>query len=370
MSAVADESSSRLFALGVALSVALLVAVSTSGCAHGRGQALPPEAAHHRVTTRDGFSLELVRYPARGAPSGPPVLLVHGISANGRNMDFEDGLSLPRWLAERGHDAWVLSIRGTGESDDPDPNAGRISGHTFDTIWREDLPAAIGYVREKTGGGPIDYIGHSMGGMLAYAYLSQGGEGLDRIVTLGSPTRLDHGSATLTSALALRPIVSPGAALPSRALSRLSAPVYGLLPDDLSTLLLLNPQNVPAPVWRRFMVTGVDDVSGALLLQLSGMVERGWFGSSDGTLDFRAGLGSVKNPVLVVAGKLDRFGTPMAAWDAYRSLGGEKRWLMMARTHGAVADYGHMDFLIGIRAPTELWPHLHDFLARTPSRDP
>lgn len=346
----------------VAAALALLLALG--GCAHTVAQPLPSGAEHHRVRTRDGYALALVRYAPKGPIAGPPVLLVHGISANGRNMDFEDALSLPRWLAARGHDAWVLSIRGTGDSDDPDPKAGRAGGHTFDTLWREDLPATIAYVREQTGGAAIDYVGHSMGGMLAYAYLSQGGEGLDRVVTLGSPTRLDHGSSTLTSALSLRSWVPSGGTLPSRELARLSAPVYGLLPDDLMTLLLFNPQNVSAPLWRRFMVTGVDDVSTPLLLQLSQMVDRGWFGSADGALDFRAGLAQVRNPVLVVAGKLDRFGTPMAAWDAYRALGGEKRWLMLARTHGTQADYGHMDYLLGVRAPVELWPQLQDFLTR------
>src|SRR5690606_7981739 len=132
--------------------------------------------------------------------------------------------------------------------------------------------------------------------------------------------------------------------------------------DDPNTLLLFNPENVPVQRWRQFMVTGVDDVSGAVLLQLAQMAASGTFGSRDGRLDHRAAMAEIDVPVLVVAGKLDRFCPPMAAWDAYRSLGGEKAWLLLARTHGAKADYGHMDFVLGDDAPTELWPTLLAFL--------
>ena len=52
----------------------------------------------------------------------------------------------------------------------------------------------------------------------------------------------------------------------------------------------------------------------------------------------------------------------MAAWDAYRSLGGERQWLLVGRENGAQADYGHLDYVIGERARFEVWPQILGFL--------
>jgi pimeloyl-ACP methyl ester carboxylesterase len=252
-----------------------------------------------------------------------------------------------------------------GDSQRVDPAGGRAAGFTFDTLWQQDVTASIAHVREATGGGPIDAVGHSMGGMLLYAYLSQGGEGLARVVTLGSPTRLDHGSPIWSAALKLTGVVPAGWMVPSGSLSPLTAPFQGGLDGDPLQLLLYNPQNVSPALWSRFLVTGVGDVSGALLLQLAALARDGQFASADGSVDYRAGLARVKTPVLVVAGKVDRMCTPMAAWDAYRSLGGERQWLLVARENGAQADYGHMDFVLGERARFEVWPQILGFLDRT-----
>ena len=52
--------------------------------------------------------------------------------------------------------------------------------------------------------------------------------------------------------------------------------------------------------------------------------------------------------------------------DGFRALGGPKEWLLVGEVNGAVADYGHMDLVIGERAPTEVWPRVLDFLERHP----
>src|SRR5207248_2947779 len=125
-------------------------------------------------------------------PTGRPVLLCHGISANARNMDLDVDHSMARWFASHGRDAWTVSLRGTGDSDGIDADKGRAV-FDFDTLWQQDLAAAIAYVREASHRDSIDYVGHSMGGMLFYAYLAEGGSGVNAFVTLGSPTRMNWG---------------------------------------------------------------------------------------------------------------------------------------------------------------------------------
>lgn len=343
----------------------LLLTILLSGCPARHAAPLPEQAERHRARTNDGWEISLVRYPPVGAPKGQPVLLCHGISANGRNMDLDEEHSLARWLAKQGRDAWTLSLRGTGDSDGADEAKGRLPGYTFDTFWQEDLAASIRYVRERTGAKAIDFVGHSMGGMLAYAYLARGGQGLQAVVTLGAPTRLDWGGMLeplldRVDTLAL----TDQMLLPVAFSSQLVLPLLGEVEGDPMQLLLYNPRNVKAETWKRLLAVGTGDLSGGVARQLIAMVRTGRFTSADGRHDFRANLAKVRTPVLVVAGKADRVAIVPAVRDGYRALGGPKEWLLLGEENGVEADYGHMDFVIGERAATEVWTKVLSFLDR------
>ena len=60
--------------------VSLPLLLVLAGCAHF--VPLPPQAELHRAKTMDGWEIALVRYRPEGIPSGLPVILVPGISAN------------------------------------------------------------------------------------------------------------------------------------------------------------------------------------------------------------------------------------------------------------------------------------------------
>lgn len=368
-----------------------LLSVLTTSCAHLYAHPLPDEARKHRVKTADGWELALVQYLPKGAPTGRPVLLQHGISANARHMDLDEKHSLARHLAAQGREAWTVSIRGTGESDRKDPSKGRVGDYSFDTLWQQDTRAAIAYVRahaetpkllakhraeggvvpphlEALAGAPlpeIDYVGHSMGGLLLYAYLSQGGDGVHAAVTLGSPTRLDWGGTLESTVLDASAVVfGKDAAIPGEVSAVWSMGLQGRIKDTLLERLLYNPDNTTPEAWRRLVAIGTGDMAFGVWNQVAGMTRTGRFASADGAIDYRAAMKNIRVPILVVAGKVDRIANPAAVKDAYRALGGPKAWLLAAEENGFVADYGHMDYLIGQRAHSELWPHLLAFLER------
>jgi pimeloyl-ACP methyl ester carboxylesterase len=374
----------RLFSIALALAVC--------ACAGRYAHPLPPEAVHHRARTADGWDVALVQYLPQGTPRGRPVLLCHGISANARHMDLDEVHSLARHLARSGREAWTMSIRGTGDSARAGDAQGEGRGYSFDTVWQNDHPAAIAYVRahaftpgrvaEARARGEalsasvlalaepeplLDYVGHSMGGMLIYAYLSQGGQGLSAVVTLGSPTRLDWGGPVEPwVARASRRLLSETSLVPMSAAAVASMPLQGYVPGTPLERLLYNPENTTRASWRRLVAVGTGDVSGALWFQLSDMVVTGRFQSADGTVDYRRDMARIRNPVLVVAGKVDRIATPPAVRDGYRALGGPKEWFVAGEENGLFADYGHLDLLIGQKAHQEIFPRVVDFLDRHP----
>lgn len=336
-------------------------------CASLRVVPLPKEAELHRAKTDDGWGIELVRYKAQGEPRGLPVLLCHGISANARNMDLDDTHSMARWLASQGREAWTMSLRGTGSSD------GISTEHPgpifFDDFWKHDLPAAITYVRATTGAETIDYAGHSMGGMVVYAYLAEGGTGLHAVATLGSPTRLDYGTAleALLSEYGPR-FVTADTTLPMAGGAGLSAPFQSVIDDGPFERFFYNAQNTKKQTWQRLMVYGTADIAGGVALQLLELIRTGRFQSADGKIDLHRDMGSIRTPVLVIAGRLDRIAVVPAVRDGYQALGGPKEWLLVTRANGAKAEYGHMDLVIGEHAPIDVWPKVLAFFHAPPSR--
>lgn len=342
-----------------------LVLTCLWGCVTASALRLPAEAVSYRAQTKDGWGLSLVEYRAVGTPKGRPVLLVHGISANARTLDLDAQHSLARWFAAHGRDAWTVSLRGTGDSDGVDAEQGRPPGYTFDTLACFDLPAAIDFVRQAEHVPAIDYVGHSMGGMLLYAYLAEGGQGIAAAATLGSPTRLDFGGARDPVMIDLLDhLVPTRGPFSTQFAARWLAPSQAGWAGSPVATIFYNPRNMDPHVWRELLAVGVEDISGPLLIQLGALIRTGDFQSADGKIDYRRDMARIRTPLLVVAGKADHIATAMAVKDGYRALGGEKEWLLLGEENGVQAGYGHLDLVIGERAATELWPKLIDFFDR------
>ncbi len=349
----------------VGVRASLVLTLFLTSCAALQPIPLPKEAESHRARTDDGWEISLTRYKAVGESKGLPVILCHGISANERNMDLDENHSMARWFASQGREAWTVSLRGTGASDTIEATKNRAGPIYFDDYWRHDLPAVIEYVKKVSGAPAVDYAGHSMGGMVLYAYLSQGGQGIHAGATLGSPTRLDWGTGMEATIRTLGPaLVAPSWMIPSGTGALLASPFQGVVEDGPFQRFFYNPQSTELETWRRLMVYGTAPVSGGAALQLISLMETGKFQSFDGKIDLRADMAKITTPVIVVAGRLDRLAVAPAVKDGYRALGGPKEWLLITRANGSRGEYGHMDLVIGERASTEVWPKILTFFKK------
>ncbi|XP_057437499.1 triacylglycerol lipase 2-like [Lotus japonicus] len=136
------------------------------------------------VTTEDGYILSLQRIPeGRAQVSGggkkqrQPVILQHGVLVDGMtwllNPPEQD---LPLILADNGFDVWIANTRGTRYSrrhTSLDPSSPAFWNWSFDELISYDLPAVFDYVFSKTGQ-KINYVGHSLGTLIALASFSEG----------------------------------------------------------------------------------------------------------------------------------------------------------------------------------------------------
>ncbi|XP_012529859.1 lipase 3 [Monomorium pharaonis] len=129
----------------------------------------------HKVTTSDGYTLELHRITGPATESNstksnvqkPIVFVMHGIMCNSAAFTISGReKSLAFILADEGYDVWLGNARGSTyarnhtDSKIKKKDYWNFSWHEIGTI---DLPATIDHIVKTTGLKKMFYIGHSQG---------------------------------------------------------------------------------------------------------------------------------------------------------------------------------------------------------------
>jgi polyhydroxyalkanoate synthase len=295
------------------------------------------------VETEDGWACELRRYQAEG----PPVLLVHGMGANHYNFDYAEPISLADTLQQQGYDVWIVPLRGDRGCEAPSRRASRSI--SFDDYVRYDLPAAVHAVLDHTGQAQVGWVGHSLGGMLLYAWLGQEPETVFAGVAVGSPAAFPEPPSRQTTAR-LVGMLPPRGNLPVVALMRATAWMGRHHP---SYDRLANPENLDPATLRGLARHAMSDIPVPLAHQARQWAEVGAITALDGTR-WIPEQSEVGVPLLVAAGPLDR-------------VVGESNVAVACEIfpdcrYVRLAEYGHIDPVVGIRAREEVYPQIVAFL--------
>jgi poly(3-hydroxyalkanoate) synthetase len=132
--------------------------------------------------------------------------------------------------------------------------------------------------------------------------------------------------------------------------------------DGFTERLFYQSANTPPHAWRQLLAFSTADISGGVLKQLLPIVLEGRFLSADRRIDFREAMATIRVPVRVVAGRLDRLAPAPAVRDGFDALAGPKQWKMVSVANGAAAEYGHMDLVLGTFAADDVWAPALAFL--------
>jgi polyhydroxyalkanoate synthase subunit PhaC len=308
-----------------------------------------------RARTADGVDLALYRQRGRG---GPPVLLLHGLSANRLTFDFP-GRSLAAYLADHGFDAYVAELRGSGQS-------GRPSSWDLDDYVTLDLPAIVAAIREASGHDRLHWIGHSLGGILLFAYAAHHGDAhLASGVTIGSALDYTAGSTSFKGLRHLLPYVEGAGLLPWHALTHFLAPACGRFRNPYEAFQL-NAANIEPEVVRTLFAHAFEAIPGALLASLASTFSDGGFASRDGSILYMERAAELRGRVCLVAGAADRQCSIETVEATSRLLHAAKVEVRrFGRDFGHRHDYGHFDLIIGRHAPQEVWPGIISWLRLT-----
>jgi len=296
---------------------------------------------------------------ALAAPTRAPVLLVHGYSQN-RYAWHLPSRSLVNQLASSGYDVFNVDLRGHGRSQ----HLGADLPQQVDEFVRGDLPAALEEIRELTGQPKVFIIGHSLGGLCAYAVAAERPDQVAGVVSIGSPYHFTAGTRLLSGLseaflLLDRTLGMPNIAVPAR--------LYGRF-VNLSQRVV-NSRFYPVPlrgfrrgsmepeVLRQHMVRAMDQGSIATMRTLFTWAAETKAQRKTTLFGLEEQFEALDIPLLVIAGSHDDLAPPASVRPGYeRSRSTDKTYRELP--------FGHIDLLVGRDAPRLTWPLLERWLER------
>jgi pimeloyl-ACP methyl ester carboxylesterase len=289
-----------------------------------------------------------------------PVLLVHGFGQN-RHAWHLPSRSFSNYLARAGFDVFNLDLRGHGRS----RHLGALRTSQVADYVREDIPAAVREISRISGGQPLFYIGHSMGGLIGYAAAEALGASLAGLVTLGSPYQFGRGSWPLTVASQLVLRMDALVTLPERAAASLrplgeamrllrgfvESPVFPIRPYAAGSM-------EPA-ILGQHLSLAMDAGSFAVLKNLfrDGVESRRTGHRRGGITGYADGFERSSVPLLVIAGTKDELAPPASVYPAYEASRARDRTYRKF-------PLGHIDLIVGRDAPLSVWPLIESWIRK------
>ncbi|MDP9151653.1 MAG: lysophospholipase, partial [Myxococcota bacterium] len=309
------------------------------------------------VVTGSAVPLSMVRKRAAdGEGTIAPVVLVHGFGQN-RYAWHLPARSFANHLAHQGFDVFNLDLRGHGRS--RALGARRCGG--IEDYVREDLPSAIEEAQKLSGGRPVWVVGHSLGGLVAYASAPTLRGAVAGVVSIGSPYHFTRGSLTLGAlsllfrAIALAPL--PNAPLPlapvgvaMRVLRRFAESPFYPVP-----LRGWHAGSCEPHVLDQHLRLAFDRAAVAEMVNLFEWAVDERFGGRES--DYVERFEAMDLPLLVVAGANDDLAPPASVRPAFaRSRSRDKTYRALP--------LGHIDLLVGRDAPRLTWSILTSWLKK------
>lgn len=300
---------------------------------------------------------ESVACPTRGV-----VLLIHGYGQN-RYAFHLPSRSMSNQLARAGFDVYNIDLRGRGRSGHL--GASKASG-PLDFI-REDVPTALAEIRELSGDVPVFLVGHSLGGVVAYAVAADHPERVAGVVTLGSPYHFSRGSLVLAGVAEAflmldRAVEIPNVALPLRMYGSLVRAGQRVFDSRLYPVPIrgFRRRAMEHEVLREHMALAMDHASVSTMRAMftwASQLRRNDGDSHDGLFGYAGLVEQLDKPLLVISGKFDDLAPPASVAPAYRrSTSSDKTYRELP--------FGHIDLLVGREAPILTWPLIESWLEK------
>ena len=283
------------------------------------------------------------------------VVLVHGFAQN-RFSWHTQTRSMAGWLANHGWDVWNLELRGHGRSR-------RLSNSKATTF--SDYPADLNRLADAMGE-PAFWIGHSLGASVAYAAVAahtvkprcKGVVGLGGLYRFGQagwllptivritrrlPDSLDVGDVQVHTGISGRVLAR---LFPLVDLAAYGMPIAGWWPGSVESELAQERMRkgfdyIPVRVWQEMAR---------------------WSEADDVPWD--TGWRQADTPCLIMLGDRDSMLFPEEGKAAFERSGSQDKTLKVLDDRDGLTHWGHLDIVLGKKAPDHVWPAINDWMAQ------
>lgn len=359
-----------------------------SGCAAMRRNAPSPDlrpCTDEYAYTDDGWRLGVRRFrPDRPSLGKLPVVLCHGLGLNATFWTITDD-HLPSKLVEAGYEVFLFDLRASGENsrvgaqdrvnrflrETPFRESGE-SSWTLDDVVRHDMPAILDHVQRQTGHGQVNWIGHSLGGMVMFPFQQLSNE----------PYRIANfvgmGSTIIQATTPQKQMLSANGGIRNllrvASAGRLGRPLtfYRLPGMEKIDRFYYTAENVEPRTVARFYGYTLEDPGPAALRQFAPYLRHGHLLSADDRIDYAEHLPEVVVPTLMIAGESDLISDVPSTKMTFDRMGSPDKTLMIfGEGQGSLGRYGHCDLVWSKHAPVEIFPAVIEWLdARQPRPTP
>ena len=168
--------------------------------------------------TKDDHRVTLEHFP-HSQGRGEPILICTGPLIHSRILRLGEGEFL-RALQQNGFDVYLFAHRGQRNAQPPQESK---SNHSWNDLLEHDLPCAIDAIKRYTKASRIFLLGHGLGGLLTYSWLSMGGSrDLAGNITIDAPALYTPHTIPLRYTL-LHKILSQIHQYPTKTIAQLQA---------------------------------------------------------------------------------------------------------------------------------------------------
>ncbi len=323
--------------------------------------------ALHEVPTKDGMNLIMTQKTPVGKKPKSHVMLVHGLGQNRYSWTLSKR-SLENYLIANGFETFNIELRGHGLS--------RANGsdypERFETYLQYDLPAFVEAVAQLTKGRKFFYMGHSLGGSIAYCVAAQIQEKLAGIISIGGPFNMAEGNRLLK--IIAHTGVTFGKLYPFPHLQPhvFYIDVIGIVASLGLSILDHKWYKIPLQIWYpgsiekdilvERVTKGFDRTSFNVVKFFFEWGARGKFISSDGRIDFEEEIQNLTAPILFVNGDADIAVPIEAVREAYEKAGSLDKTFKIFCNEKPDLHWGHCDLICGKHAPDITWPYMVDWM--------
>jgi len=317
--------------------------------------------------TKDGRKIHIMFFKGKEKENRNfPVILCHGLGAQGRYWYFDDELSWPKKLNDEGFNVFVPDLRGVGKTGGP-----------YDFSFEDyiyDVEAILEKVLQIEGVDKAHWVGHSMGGMVIYLSASRNPQiqkKLKSFTAISSPYTIwapfEFWKITQSNYENLSQFFKKVDSIPfstfSYSFSIFGDIIYPIL--KITKLIYLenfvwNLDNVPRDIRKKAMRYATGPVSTRVIERFTKV--------GLGYEDFNFSFEKFKVPSLFIVGTKDYLATPPTVKLAYSKASSEnKKFILAGVGEGFQADYGHVDITASKLATEEIFSLVLNFIEKNDS---